>query len=62
VVGGNDDDIALQKITVVKSKEAKIGSNLAESSKENHGSKRAALSMTMMITFPHSSMLRYKID
>jgi hypothetical protein len=32
-----------EKITVVKSKEVKTGSNLAEFFKEGHGSKMAAL-------------------
>jgi cytochrome b len=38
------------KITVTKSKEVKIGCNLAESSKEGHGSKGAVLLMMMMMT------------
>jgi hypothetical protein len=38
-----------KKYIVAKSKEEKIGSNLADSSKVGHGSKRAVLSMMMMI-------------
>jgi hypothetical protein len=38
-----------KKITVAKSKEVKIGSNLAESSKEGYGSKRDVLPMVMLI-------------
>jgi hypothetical protein len=38
-----------RKITVAKSKEVKTGSNLAESSKEGYGSKRAVLPMMMMM-------------
>jgi hypothetical protein len=39
-----------EKITVAKSKEAQIGSNLAESSKKGCGSKSAVLSMVMIHT------------
>jgi hypothetical protein len=41
-----------KNIIVAKSKEAKTRCNLAESSKEDHGSHRAVLSMMMfMMTF-----------
>jgi hypothetical protein len=45
-------DLALQKKKkniIAKSKEVKTGCNLAESSKESNGSKRAVLPMMMMI-------------
>jgi spore maturation protein SpmB len=38
-----------KKITVAKSRQVKTGSNLAESSKEGYGSKRAVLPMVMMM-------------
>jgi hypothetical protein len=38
-----------KKIIVAKSKKVKTGCNLAESSKEGYGSKRAVLAMVMVI-------------
>jgi hypothetical protein len=38
-----------KKIIVAKSKEVKTGCNLAESSKEGYGSKRAVLLMILMM-------------
>jgi hypothetical protein len=38
-----------KRITVVKSRDVKTGSNLAELSKEGYGSKRAVLPMMMMM-------------
>jgi hypothetical protein len=38
-----------KQIIVAKSKEVKTGCNLAESSKEGYGSKRAVLPMMMMM-------------
>jgi hypothetical protein len=37
------------KITVAKSKEVKTGFNLAETSKEGYGSRRAVLPMMMLM-------------
>jgi hypothetical protein len=41
--------LVCKRIVVAKSKELKTGCNLAECSKEGHGSKRAVLPMMMMI-------------
>jgi hypothetical protein len=48
-VGRKADDLVLWKNIVAKYKEAKTGSNLAESSKEGYGSKSAVLPMMMMM-------------
>jgi hypothetical protein len=48
------DDLALKKkITAVKSKEVKSGSDLAESYKEGCGSKRPVLSLMVMMIIIH---------
>jgi hypothetical protein len=47
-VGHKADDLAVYKFIVARSKKVKTGSNLAESSKEGNGSKRAILPMMMM--------------
>jgi hypothetical protein len=46
--GGRPCSAKKKKKKVAKSKEAKTGSNLVESSKEDYGSKRAVLPMIMM--------------
>jgi hypothetical protein len=48
-VGCKANDIALQKIIIVKFKEVKTGCDLAEYSKEHYDSKRALLPVTTMV-------------
>jgi hypothetical protein len=48
-----------KKIIVAKSKEVNTGSDLAESSKEDYGSRRALLAMIMMI-FSESGLMPKK--
>jgi hypothetical protein len=61
-VGSKDDDLALQRqIIVTKSKEVKIGSNLAESSKEGYGSKIALLPIMMMMKMMMMMMMMMMI-
>jgi hypothetical protein len=49
-VGHKADNLALQKITVAKSIEVKTRSNLAESSKEDYGSKSALFLLMMKLS------------
>jgi hypothetical protein len=52
-----------KRVTVAKFKEVKTGSNLAESSKEYYGSKRAVLPMMkMMIYLNYPSHLLPTVD
>jgi hypothetical protein len=50
-VGRKADDFFLYNVIVAKYKEVKTCYNLAESCKEGYGSKRAALSIIIVIIF-----------